>query len=218
METIWIWVLVSTVFVFAAFLLWRRFVTQPTLAPQEKSQPQSTPLIEHSTIPAAEKDASPPDIPDIHPPATGELWRVLVVDDLPVWANQIRDYGRLFPCEVRHAARLSAAAQEVARWHPHLIILDLHMPRDPWQPIEALQGKYPPDQKTLAFCEQVVTHPKLKDIIVIFCSVEEQAEQQALTRKAGAADFFTKGEFSIALFAHVLQRVYDRQQSSPSLE
>lgn len=218
METIWIWVLVSTVFVFAAFLLWRRFVTQSALTSQEKSQPQSTPSIEHSTIPAAEETASLPDIPDIPPPATGELWRVLVVDDLPVWVNQIHDYCRLFPCEVRHAARLSAAAQEVARWHPHLIILDLHMPRDPWQPIEALQGRYPPDQKTLAFCEQVVTHPKLKDIIVIFCSVEEQAEQQALTRKAGAADFFTKGEFSIALFAHVLQRVYDRQQSSPSLE
>ena len=86
------------------------------------------------------------------------------------------------------------------------------MPHDPWQPIAALQGKYPPDQKTLAFCEQVVSHPRLKDIFVIFSSVEEQPEQKALTRQAGAADFFSKGEFSVALFARVLQRVYERQQ------
>lgn len=218
METIWVWVLVGAVLVFAAFLLWRRFVTHSAPPPQETPQTKSTPSTESPTIPAAEKAATPPDVPEIPPPAPDELWRVLVVDDLPVWANQMRDYGRLFPCEVHHAARLSAAAQELARWQPHLIILDFHMPRDPWQPIEALQVKYPPDQKPLAFCEQVVTHPKLKNILVIFSSVEEQPEQQALTRQAGAAGFFTKGEFSVALFARVLQRVYDRQQSSPSLE
>lgn len=218
METIWVWVLVGTGLVFIAILVWRRFITKSTPEIQEESHPPSTPLTKSPTNLTANKAPIPPTIPDTPPPAPGELWRVLVVDDLPLWANQIRDYGRLFPCEVRHAVRLSAAAQEVARWDPHLIILDFHMPRDPWQPIEALKAKYAPDQKTLAFCEQIVTHPKLKDIVVIFCSVEEQAEQQALTRRAGAADFFTKGEFSINLFASVLQRVYDRQHSSPSLE
>ena len=215
MEIIWGWVFVGAVLIFAAFLLWRHFVTPSSPQPQEKPKPHSEPPVEPLSTTEV---AHPPEVPEIPPPAPGELWRVLVVDDLPVWANQMRDYGRLFPCEVRHAVRLSAAAQELARWRPHLIILDFHMPHDSWQPIAALQGKYPPDQKTLAFCEQVVSHPKLKDIFVIFSSVEEQPEQKALTRQAGAADFFSKGEFSVALFARVLQRVYEHQQTSPSLE
>ena len=215
MDIIWGWVFVGAVLIFAAFLLWRKFASPSLPDPQEKPTSPTTP----STEPLlATKPAQLPKVPDIPPPAPGELWRVLVVDDLPIWANQMRDYGRLFPCEIRHAARLAAAAQELARWHPHLIILDLHMPRDPWQPVAPLQAKYPADQKTLAFCEQIVTHPKLQDIFVVFTSVEEQPEQQALTRQAGAADFFTKGEFSVALFARVLQRAYEHQQSSPSLE
>lgn len=223
MDTFWIWLLVGAVLAFGALLLWRQLAAGTHAAPPARPQPASPSATNADPqTPAAPPETrtavSIPDIPDVPPPAPGEVWRVLVVDDLPVWANQMRDYGRLFPCEVRHAARLAAAAQELARWRPHLIILDLHMPRDPWQPIDKLQGKYPPDQKTLAFCEQVVTHPKLKHILIIFTSVEEQPEQQARTQQAGAAGFYTKGDFSVSLFGRVLQQAAARQQAAPPLE
>jgi len=130
----------------------------------------------------------------------GSRWRVLVVDDLPVWADNVRAFAEMHRCGFRLATDLSAAVRELARWRPHLIILDLHMPRDPWQPIPELRDKYNPNQKTLAFCEQVTSHPQLSHILVAVVSVEQQLEQQELACKAGAHFFYNKGQFSINKF------------------
>jgi CheY-like chemotaxis protein len=134
-------------------------------------------------------------------------WRVLVVDDLPVWADNVRAYAEMHGCEYRLATDLSAAVRELARWRPHLIILDLHMPRDPWEPILELRGKYKPNQKTLAFCEQVTSHPQLSHILVAVVSVEQQLEQQELACKAGAHFFYNKGEFSVHKFEFLLNQL-----------
>lgn len=134
-------------------------------------------------------------------------WRVLIVDDLPTWSDSVSTFAALFDCEVRAAANLSAAVRELARWQPHLIILDLHMPRDDWEPIPAIQKKYKPNQKTLAFCEQVTTHPQLSHVLIAMVSVENQLEQQRLALEAGAHFFYTKGDFNTEKFAFLLTQL-----------
>ena len=198
------------------FAYWRqRMAAQPAKPPEEKKGSSKPPVksevveekvVEETAVPPPHSP-SPPSVPD-NP--EGTPWRVLVVDDMAIWANTIRHFSTLFNCEVRHASRLTAAVQELARWKPHLIILDLHMPRDPWQPIPDLQGKYAPDQKTLAFCEQVTSHPKLAHILVTITSVEQQPEQQAIAMSAGAHYFFTKGEFDVDKFTSLLVEVSQR--------
>lgn len=146
--------------------------------------------------------------------ADGMTYRLLVVDDMPQWAETIRQFATLFPCHVRHATNLTAALQTVARWQPHVILLDLHMPRDDWQPVAAMRQKYRPNQKTLAFCEQVTTHPKLQDIIVVITSVEDQAEQQEAAVAAGAHHFYTKAEFTVNHLYDLLRQAQLRQQTA----
>lgn len=132
--------------------------------------------------------------------------RVLVVDDLPHWAEVIRSFAQLYACDMRQATNLSAAIKQVAHWQPHIILLDLHMPRDAWQPIPSLQKKYGPAQKTLAFCEQITSHPKLQDVRVVITSVEDQSEQKEAGLAAGAHAFYTKSDFTVELFADLLNQ------------
>lgn len=134
-------------------------------------------------------------------------WRVLIVDDLPKWGDSISSMASLFDCDVRVTTNLSAAVRELARWQPQLIILDLHMPRDEWEPVPQLALKYKPNQKTLAFCEQVTTHPQLSHVLVAMVSVENQLEQQALALEAGAHFFYTKGDFNVEKFEFLLSQL-----------
>ena len=198
-------------------IYWRqRTSVQSTKTPEEKEvapKPTVQPEIVEEQV-EVETAVSPPQPPSVPDNPEGTPWHVLVVDDMAIWANTIRHFSTLFNCEVRHASRLTAAVQELARWKPHLIILDLHMPRDPWQPIPELQGKYAPDQKTLAFCEQVTSHPKLAHILVTITSVEQQPEQQAIAISAGAHHFFTKGEFDVDKFTSLLVEVSQRNPTS----
>ena len=133
--------------------------------------------------------------------------RILIVDDLPVWADSISAFAGLFGCEARTATTLQTAVRELIRWQPQLIILDLHMPRDEWEPVHAIGQKYAPNQKTLAFCEQVTSHPKLGHVIVAMVSVENQVEQQALALRAGADFFYTKGDFNVDKFEFLLNQI-----------
>jgi CheY-like chemotaxis protein len=134
-------------------------------------------------------------------------WRVLIVDDLPTWGDSISSIAGLFNCDVRVTTNLTAAVRELARWQPQLIILDLHMPRDEWEPLPLLGLKYKPNQKTLAFCEQVTTHPQLSHVVVAMVSVENQVEQQALALDAGAHFFYTKGDFDVEKFEFLLSQL-----------
>ena len=134
-------------------------------------------------------------------------WRVLVVDDLPTWGDGVMSMAELLKCEVRAVTNLQDAVRELSRWQPQLIILDLHMPRDEWEPEPLLRLKYKPNQKTLAFCEQVTTHPLLQHVVVAMVSVENQREQQALALEAGAHFFYTKGDFGVERFEFLLSQL-----------
>jgi len=131
--------------------------------------------------------------------------RVLVVDDLRAFHESVRRFAALLDCEVHFVTNLSAAVSEVTRWQPDAILLDLHLPSDRWQPAPHLQEKYERTQKSLAFCEQLTSHPRFKNVFVTFLSVEKQPQQIALAKQAGARGFISKGDFSIEKFERILK-------------
>ncbi len=139
-------------------------------------------------------------------------WRILVVDDLPIWADSVKLWASSFNCQVRLATNLQSAVRELVRWSPHLILLDLHMPWDAWQPMPSIGHKYRMDQRSLAFCEQVRSEPSLSHIIIVITSVESQIEHQQMAFHAGAHRYFNKGDFSVQHLEDLLdqvQTVYD---------
>jgi CheY-like chemotaxis protein len=134
-------------------------------------------------------------------------WRILVVDDLPLWADSIKVWANSFNCEVRLATNLQSAVRELGQWSPHLILLDLHMPWDAWQPLPAIGHKYRMDQRTLAFCEHVRSEPSLSHIIIAVTSVESQFEHQQMAFHAGAHRYYSKGEFTAQHLKDLLSQV-----------
>ncbi len=142
--------------------------------------------------------------------------RVLVVDDLLYWADSIRKYSLLYDCEIRHAVNFPAAIKEVRRWRPQIILLDLHMPPDDWKPEESLKQVYGPARKSLAFCKQITSHPKLQEVLVIITSVENQTEHLEAGLAAGAFAFYTKPDFSVEVFGGLMAEAEKRAAASES--
>ena len=136
--------------------------------------------------------------------------RVLVVDDLIHWADSIKKYSLLYNCEVHHAVNFPAAIKDVRQWRPQLILLDLHMPSDSWQPEATLKMAYGPARKSLAFCKQITSHPQLQDVIVVITSVENQAEHMQAGVEAGAFAFYTKPDFTVDIFEALLAEAEKR--------
>lgn len=135
-------------------------------------------------------------------------WRILVVDDLPVWGESVQAMAAMLDCDVHVATNLNAAVRELGNWSPHLILLDLHMPWDAWEPLPSLRRKYKPNQRTLAFCEQVTTEPTLNHIVIVIVSVENQIEHQEKAFHAGAHRFYTKGEFTTQQLEDLLKQMH----------
>jgi CheY-like chemotaxis protein len=140
---------------------------------------------------------------------------VLIVDDLPRWADAVQRYSQVLPCDTRHTSSLTAAVQSLDAWRPQLILLDLHMPRDDWQPEPTLYQKYGADQKTLAFCEQITSDPAYQNIMVVITSVEEQYEEQKNALRAGAFRFYTKEDFRLEDLEELLQILQARLTEFP---
>lgn len=145
---------------------------------------------------------------------TKAQWRILIVDDLPVWANVVRDMAIRLKTEVRLATNLNVAVRILNDWEPHLILLDMHMPRDKWEPKAALQDKYDPSLKTLAFCEQITSDPRWRQVMMVMTSVEEQSRLQELAATAGAHAFFTKDDFNGQKLQELLQQLSQRDAAA----
>jgi CheY-like chemotaxis protein len=188
--------------------LFVRYGRSRALHSVKSGETEAAPAAGAATIETAAEASAP--IERLRLERDGRVWRVLVIDDLIHWADSITRFATLFDCEIRTATNLSVAARELAQWQPHLIILDLHMPRDAWEPVAPLRAKYEPHQKSLAFCRQVTADPAYRNIMVVIASVEEQPEQQALARRAGAHRFYTKGSFSVADFEDLLAQARAR--------
>jgi CheY-like chemotaxis protein len=145
-----------------------------------------------------------------------QTWRVLIIDDRAKFADAVRDMAHLYGCETRTALNLSTAVQEVTQWQPHLVILDLHMPVDKWEPKPALGAKYNLTQRSLAFCEQLTTHPRLHHVVVCVVSVDNQVEQVQLAEHAGAHRFWPKDGFGANEFEEMLRLVESANTPSGS--
>jgi CheY-like chemotaxis protein len=141
------------------------------------------------------------------PQAPKQSWRILVVDDRFKFGETVRDIASLFNCNTRIALSLQSAVQHLAHWNPHLVLLDLHLPPDEWEPVPALRTKYDPTQRSLALCEQITAHPRFQHVTVCFVTVDNQREQRLLAQQAGAHGFWTKSEFGAEALEHLLCRV-----------
>jgi CheY-like chemotaxis protein len=119
-------------------------------------------------------------------------WRVLIIDDRVKFADGVRDMAHLYGCETRTALKLSTAIPLLTHWLPHLVVLDLHMPADDWEPKPALRARYNLTQRSLAFCEQLTTHSRFQNVVVCIVSVDCQAEQVERAKQAGAHRFWSK--------------------------
>ena len=134
-------------------------------------------------------------------------WRILVVDDRFKFGETVRDIATLFGCTTHLALNLSAAVHQLIHWEPHLILLDLHLPPDEWEPVPALQTKYDPTQRSLALCEQITSHPRFQNITVCIVTVDDQPQQRMLANQAGAHFFWTKSEFGADALEVTLRHV-----------
>jgi CheY-like chemotaxis protein len=101
------------------------------------------------------------------------VYRILVVDDDQRFYDLIARYleGFDFPCEAHWAASLSEADGKLHDWRPHLILLDLQMPKDDWIFDTTERNKYAKGLRTLAFCETIVK--EYPNTIVAIVSVGE---------------------------------------------
>ncbi|HEX3052150.1 MAG TPA: hypothetical protein VHP83_15935 [Aggregatilineaceae bacterium] len=135
-------------------------------------------------------------------------WRVLIVDDRPAFAAEVRRIASLFNCNLVAVPDLIGAIRVIRRMPPHLILLDLHLPSDDeWEPSPELQKKYDPTQKSLAFCEIVTTHPTLSSITICVVSVDNQPAQMETVKQAGAHAFCLKSDFNVDFFEKLLQHI-----------
>jgi CheY-like chemotaxis protein len=100
---------------------------------------------------------------------------ILVIDDLPQLAGLVEKYVGLVEhkCLLRWAATLSEAEYAIRFRPPHLVLLDLHMPRDEWLPGPHMLREFG-QLKPLAFCRRIVTDPKLAGAVVVLVSVDDQ--------------------------------------------
>lgn len=134
-------------------------------------------------------------------------WRILVVDDRFKFGETVKDIAVLFGCTTRVVLNLPAAVHQLVHWNPHLILLDLHLPPDEWDPVPALQKKYNPTQRSLALCEQITSHARFQHITVCIVTVDDQPEQRNLAKQAGAHYFWTKSDFGADALEVTLHRV-----------
>ncbi len=141
--------------------------------------------------------------------------RVLVVDDLYKFYSEVKRFAALLDCETRLATNLTVASRELEQWTPHIILLDLHLPSDRWEPPPELRHKYEPTQKALAFCQQVTASPRFQDVRVFFVSVDRQARHMELARQAGAHGFLRKSHFTMEVFERLLTRVRAPSSTQP---
>lgn len=101
------------------------------------------------------------------------VYRILVVDDDRRFYDLIMRYLETFdfPCEAHWAASLSEADGMLQNWPPHLILLDLQIPKDDWIFDTTKRYKFAKGMRTLAFCETIVMD--YPEIIVAIVSVGE---------------------------------------------
>lgn len=121
-----------------------------------------------------------------------DRYRVLVVDDEPDVLLLCRVNLEFEGYEVIEACDGEQAMTRVREERPHVILLDVMMPKmDGWQVLAALKED-----------------PELKDIPVVMLTAKVQDQDQIRGWSSGAAEYITK-PFSPLALSQVLQDVLD---------
>ncbi len=108
--------------------------------------------------------------------ASAETPRILIADDTPQAAELHEAYLANEGYEVRVAADGEQTLRQVAEWHPHLILLDVMMPR--------LSG--------FEVCKRLRADPATRDIAILMVTALDQPADVERAVDAGTHDFLSK--------------------------
>jgi response regulator RpfG family c-di-GMP phosphodiesterase len=122
------------------------------------------------------------------PTVAERVLRVLVVDDDASLRELVRTSFETAEIEVEEAGSATAAAQEIARRHPDVIVLDVGMP--------GVDG--------LTFCRGLKSDPRTREIPVVLLTGDSAAEDSG--RQVGASAFLRK-PFSPLALLNVVERL-----------
>jgi PleD family two-component response regulator len=108
--------------------------------------------------------------------APAETPRILIADDTPQAAELHEVYLANEGYEVRIASDGEQTLRQVAEWHPHLILLDVMMPR--------LSG--------FEVCKRLRADPATRDIAILMVTALDQPADVERAVEAGTHDFLSK--------------------------
>ena len=130
------------------------------------------------------------------------MYRILIVEDDPVIAEQVGGYLAKWGYEVKEVSDFSDVLSDVAGFEPHLVLMDIGLP--------FYNGYY--------WCGEI---RKVSKVPVLFLSSASDNMNIIMAMNRGGADFVAKPfdlEVLAAKIQAVLRRAYAFQESSSLLE
>jgi PleD family two-component response regulator len=100
----------------------------------------------------------------------------LIADDNSQGVELLEAYLSECDCEIRTARDGEETLDQVARWHPDLILLDIMMPK--------ISG--------FEVCKRLRANPGTSDIAILMITALDQPSDQDRAVEAGTDDFLTK--------------------------
>jgi PleD family two-component response regulator len=124
--------------------------------------------------------------------------RILIADDNPQGAELLEAYLGDSDYELRTAADGEQTLQQVAAWHPDLILLDIMMPR--------ISG--------FEVCKRLKGDPATRDIAILMITALDQPSDVERALEAGTDDFLSKPIHKSELLLRVRSLLRSRQYKS----
>jgi PleD family two-component response regulator len=121
--------------------------------------------------------------------------RVLIADDNPQGAELLEAYLSACDFELRKAADGEQTLQQVASWHPDLILLDVMMPR--------ISG--------FEVCKRLRANPATRAIAILMVTALDQPSDIERAVEAGTDDFVSKPIDKNTLLLRVRSLLRSRQ-------
>ncbi len=103
-------------------------------------------------------------------------WKILIVDDDPTVHKLITKRLPSDQFEIKSAFDASQAMEEVERFDPALVILDLMMPR----------------ASGIEVCKMIKSNPKTKETLVMILSAKESQDDRIRGLEIGADEYISK--------------------------
>ncbi len=125
--------------------------------------------------------------------------RVLIAEDNPEGAELLEAYLSETDYEVQTVTDGEETLRKVRQWHPHLLLLDIMMPK--------ISG--------FEVCKQIKADPATRDIVVLMVTALDQPSDIDRAVAAGTDDFFTKPINKTELLRRVHAAMHSRQFAGP---